>query len=263
MNIYYLKHYPILGMSILCFAFLGVLLFNVSCTCKNKKANNEMMNSIDEILENGGSRYDVAAFLLRNPDYEGSESDLYSYLKSGDGKICIYSICREIVPAYIYQFDNIAHYKVDESEKDVKADLDFYGWIQQIGIQKTGDKTYYLLVSNLHLTHQGEMYYFTVSAYSLVNDGSFFEPESIFKTKDGSTLQTIEVKWDDFGYRYSADNLWGIYIDSESNTKRVYVQLVDDEPGEARDVAFVYEWDGSYFVYTGRESAHFPAYKDN
>lgn len=87
-------------------------------------------------------------------------------------------------------------------------------------------------------------------------------PESVFKTKDGRMLHSIDVHWNDFGFRYNGDNLRGITFDSEASTSEIYIQLIDENPGEPHDSAFVYKWDGSCFNYAGLQPATFPPYKD-
>ena len=234
----------------------------------NNNSSIEYTNSIDSLMYHGGNHYDVASYLLNHPDYkdEGKDERLFPYHKSmlsADGKVRVYSIFEDDSYSYACGFSNIVHYGTvrydDEDYADyfVKADLDMEYCIHQIGTRETSDKTYYLFISVEQYTHQSEYYNFAVSAYSIdkyeYNYQHELMPESVFKTKDGRMLHSIDVEWDDFGFRYNGGNLWGIAFDSEVSTSEVYIQLIDDNPGEPHDSAFVYRWDGSCFIYTGMQ----------
>lgn len=253
-----MKQFLVLNVSI-----CGILLSGCCSQCE--KADDREFNSpIERLLYKDGTRYDVANYLLENPDYsddhdmESSHDFRYHSIQSQDGKLRIYSIFEGCDEYGAYYFSNIAHYENADSLMSVKCDLDFNKRIHKIGIKKTPSKTYYLFVSQDSAFHKGDSFvYYSINVYSIDKDGLMLKPDFVFKTKDGRILHSIDVEWNDIGWRYSdMDGQWGITMDSETSTNKIYIQLVD-EFGRAQNEAMVYQWDGRHFTYERRESAYF------
>lgn len=251
----------------LCIILLGCTAL-LGCS-NNDNSSVKYTNSIDSLMYHGGNRYDVASYLLNHPDYADEKKDknlspYHESLLSADGRLRVYSIY-EVDGCYDH-FKTLLHFQSEDysgqPQMDVKADLENIEYlIHKIGVRKTPDKTYYLFCFGFHHAHQSEIYNFAMYAYSIDHEYCKLQPEYIFKTKGGRMLHSIDVIWDDSD-RYDGSNLWGIDIDSENNTSDVYIQLIDENPGEPHDSAFVYKWDGSCFNYAGLQPATFPPYKD-
>ena len=214
-------------------------------------------HQIDSLIDNGANPYDVASYLHDNLDYldvrvEASKDWNYTVSTSADGEFRVYSII-DWTHSSIYDVHNIFHYRngKDDDAIHLKADAGDWGYIRDIGMVSSKDKTYYILVSEYETIHQGVFYTAMITVYSL--DKYIYNSltrESVFLTKSGRMTDSIEVSWrDDYGHKDDA-NLFGISVDDTKDTHEVYVQVIDAKTGDALDRAIVYRWDGKHFVYS-------------
>ena len=180
-----------------------------------------------------------------------SDGRPYEVRTSYDGNFRVYSFVN--CPSYWCDIHNIFQYQIDKEDPIfIKADAGDDGSIIEIGMQKQESKTYYLLVSQNYIFHQSELIITMISAFSI--DKSIYNSlkrESLFKTKNGKTLETITVVWDNVHGEKDYDNLFGISIDNPNNTREIYIQIIDETTGHAIDKAIVYRWDGKNFTYSG------------
>ena len=216
-----------------------------------------VLRQVDSLLDNGCGPYKVASFLGSHPEQldlpVDSLAESHLARTSADGRFRVYSIMHWQNSA-ICDIHNLFLYRNGDDPDDVhlRADAGDWGYIKDIGMLRTGDKTYYILVSEYLSVHQGLFLTTMVSVYSLDrNRYDSLKRESRFRTMSGRLTDSIEVEWDDYGAEKSWDNLFGIAFDDRGDTREVYVQVVDSRTGDAHDLAIVYRWDGRCFAYQG------------
>lgn len=221
-------------------------------------------HQIDSLMENGANPYDVASYLYEHSEtldqtYDFTDGEGYKVMTSADKDFRVYSIL-DWPHSSIYDVHNIFHYRNGRYDDaiHINADAGDWGYIVNIGMVKSGSKSYYILISEYESVHQGIYCTTMVSVYSL--DEYIYNSltrEPIFITRDGRHLDSIEVSWaDDLGFK-SMDNLFGIAIDNPCDTKEIYIQVIDSGSGDALDQAIIYRWDGHHFTYAGILPKHF------
>lgn len=235
---------------------ITIVLLTLFTSCKDGHSGAVVYapnQRIDSLLYYGANCYDVASLLYKNPDYldvqmDSSSTSSYDVVTSSDGNFRVYSIFDS--SSSTYDVHNIFHYR-NGDDVHVKADAGDWGYITGIGTIRSGEKNYYILVSEYVALHQGLHYTAMVSVYSL-NEYIYdsLTRESVFIPKSGRPIDSITVSWNDNGGDKDSLNLFGISMDSNNNTKEIYIQVIDAQNGDATDNALVYRWNGTQFVFS-------------
>ena len=210
-----------------------------------------VLRQVDSLLDNGCGPYEVASFLYSHPEQldlpVDSLAESHCVRTSADGRFRVYSIA-DWRSGSTCDIHNLFLYWNGDDDIHLKADAGDLGCIKDIGMFRSGDKTYYILVSEYVAVHQGMCITTTVSIYSL--DRSRYDSlkrESLFLTKDYRLIDSIEVQWDDDGTDEERGYPFGIALDDREDTREVYVQVIDGRTGEATGLAIVYRRDGRRF----------------
>lgn len=240
------------------FLSLLCILLLVSCSKSNSFSDCGLSGySLDSLLSDGGSQYDVAAYLYRNPDFLQNSPRSFrdggrlTYETSSDGCFRVYSM---ELPGCYPDIESILQY--GDSEYDsllILDEMEDKGRVWKIGMNDSDPKTIYLPVSFQTFCCGGEYLSACIRSYSINNDETGFSIQQapLFKTKSGKLLDSIEVDWNDDCGERSSNNVFCIALDNLENTREVYIQVIDADTGEALDKAIVYRWDGSFFKYVG------------
>jgi hypothetical protein len=237
--------------------FLCIVLL-LSCSKSNTSSDRSLSGyTLDRLLSEGGSHYDVAAYLYRNPEFLQNtprsfrDGGRLSYETSADGCFRVYSM---ELPGCYPDIENILQYGPSKYEPVLLLDeLEDKGRVWEIGMNDSASKKIYLPVSFQHFCCGGEYLSACIRSFSIIYDETGFsiQQEPLFKTKSGKLLDSIEVDWDDDCGERSSNNVFRIALDNPENTREVYIQIIDAATGEALDKAIVYRWDGSFFNYAG------------
>lgn len=237
------------------FALLSILELG-ACGGNAGHETNYGGNPIDSLLYHGANHFDIASWLYKHGDLDirvDSRDDWsYSVKTSADNRLRVYSFSDDT--RFYEDVHQIVHYRNgdDELDEHIRIVDDDWGLIRDIGMLTSGHKTYYLLVYDSVSFHQGMYCRSMISAWSVDNyEYDSLKREPLFITKNGRYTDRIEVRWDDGGGQKDSQNVFCVSLDRTSNTREVYIQVVDADSGDALNQAIVYHWNGGKFIFYG------------
>ena len=244
-------------------ASIIVIALAILCSCQSREKkpsdfvefeDNTFDNPLDSIINVArmdSRKEEVYGYLSSHPDFFSSTKNVNYPLWRDCGKIRVYSI--PLVSIYTIPYFNIVQY---EGVKGVVDTLSLNNVDEHLNdmfeIKSKDGKTYYLLLTDQYVEHQGTFLREAVYAFSLENNR--LVKEELFHAKNGQ-YDHIEVNCGGQRYcplDYDAISLIQVMdVDDTDSTPSVIFALINENDWPT-GYGLKYQWDGSCFQYVGK-----------
>lgn len=270
---FYIDYMKKKGLFVFVVTLVGITLYSCSnggeesvCPVEENVMDCEYVNPIDSIIHTTQAEecFSVAyGYLKDNPDFVETSEDIGYYRFEFDGpetaiiwkdldEIRVYSIPEE--SNYTTYCHNIVQIRKDnEVVLDTTFLKDNFGWMKDlIEVNGRNGKLYYILNTDMYVSHQGEIYTESITAFSVEN-GRLVK-ENLFHAKD-KQYDIIEVSCGgqrSCPLRYDDLKLISMdHVDDSDYSPTIIVALVNQK-GWPTGYGLKYKWNGEWFEYDRR-----------